>query len=180
MNIRSVSLDDAPQIAAIYAPAVERSHISFEERAPAEGEMRERIRSYTQMYPWLVASEEDATVLGYAYACPHRARPAYRWSAESAIYVREGSQGRGIGKALYFELFRLLKLQRFHSVYAGITLPNDASIALHRAVGFTTVGIFREVGYKCGAWRDTSWWQLQLADSSVPPEEPLRPAEVQA
>jgi phosphinothricin acetyltransferase len=179
MTIRWATLDDAPQVAAIYAPAVENSHISFEERAPTADEMRERIRSYTQTHPWLVATE-DATVNGYAYACPHRSRPAYRWSAETAIYVREDAQRQGIGKALYLELFRLLKLLRFHCAYAGITLPNDASIALHRAVGFTPVGIYREVGYKAGAWRDTSWWQLRLADSEAPPEEPLRPSDLLA
>jgi phosphinothricin acetyltransferase len=118
--------------------------------------------------------------LGYAYACAHRARPAYRWSADSAIYVRQNAQGRGIGKALYRELFRLLKQQRFHGVFAGITLPNDASIALHRSVGFTPVGIYRQVGYKNGAWRDTSWWQLQLETSSAAPAEPLLPSEVNA
>jgi L-amino acid N-acyltransferase YncA len=179
MKIRSATPDDASQIAAIYAPAVENSHISFEERAPTTGEMRERIRSYTQTHPWLVAVDNDA-ILGYAYACAHRTRAAYRWSTETAVYVRSDAQCRGIGKSLYLELFRLLKLLRFHGAYAGITLPNDASIALHRSVGFTPVGIYREVGYKAGAWRDTSWWQLQLGDSTAPPEEPLRPADLLA
>jgi L-amino acid N-acyltransferase YncA len=177
MEIRAANLDDAPQIARIYAPFVEHSHISFEERAPSTDEMRERIRSYTQTHPWLVATE-NAIILGYAYACEHRTRPAYRWSADSAIYMREDARGRGIGKALYLELFHLLKLQRFHSVYAGITLPNDASIALHRSVGFTPVGIYREVGYKNGVWRNTSWWQLQLSDPNAPPDEPLLPKDI--
>lgn len=176
MEIRAANLDDAHQIAAIYAPSVEHSHISFEERAPSPGEMRERIRTYTQTHPWIVATEGD-TILAYAYACAHRTRAAYRWSADSAIYVREDARGRGIGKGLYTELFRLLKLQHFHSIYAGITLPNEASIALHRSVGFTPVGIYREVGYKNGAWRDTSWWQLQLAGVQAPPDEPLLPRD---
>jgi phosphinothricin acetyltransferase len=141
--------------------------------------MRERIDSYTKTHPWLVALENDA-VLGYAYACPHRMRAAYRWSVDTAIYLRGDAQSRGIGKGLYTELLRLLKLQRFHSAFAGIALPNEASIALHRSVGFTPVGIYRKVGYKAGAWRDTSWWQLQLADSTAPPEEPLPLSEVLA
>lgn len=177
MRIRHASLDDAPQIAAIYAPFVERSHVSFEEKAPSVAEMRGRIASYTDKYPWLVA-EEHGDILGYAYACAHRGRAAYRWSVDSAIYMREDARGRGIGKALYTELFRLLKLQGFRSVYAGITLPNDASIALHRVAGFTEVGVYRRVGYKDGAWRDTSWWQLQLDIGDAAPSEPLTPGEV--
>jgi phosphinothricin acetyltransferase len=177
MLIRPVALDDAVQIAAIYAPSVENSHISFEERAPSADEMRNRIRSYTQTHPWIV-SEDNSQLVGYAYACAHRTRPAYRWSAETAIYVHQRAQGRGVGKALYVKLFQLLKLQGFHGVYAGITLPNDASVALHRSVGFKPVGIFREVGYKNGAWRDTSWWQMTLDASAAPPEGPLLPNEV--
>jgi phosphinothricin acetyltransferase len=178
MIIRPVAVDDAAQIAAIYAPSVENSHVSFEERAPTPDEVRERIRSYTRTHPWIVTASEDAGILAYAYACPHRSRPGYRWSVDTAIYVRQGAQGQGIGKALYAELFRQLKLQGFHSAFAGIALPNDASIALHRAVGFTPVGIYRKVGYKNGAWHDTSWWQLQLERSTEPPAEPLLPSEI--
>jgi L-amino acid N-acyltransferase YncA len=176
MNIRHAGPNDAQAIAEIYAPLVEHSHVSFEERAPTATEMAERIRSYTLTYPWLVAEDQDG-ILGYAYASAHRARPAYRWSVDAAIYIREEARGRGVGKVLYGELLRLLKLQRFHSVYAGIALPNDASIALHRSMGFTPVGIYEQVGYKAGAWRDTSWWQLQLAGPDTPPDEPLPPQQ---
>ena len=178
MRIRHATPDDAPQIAAVYAPFVERSHVSFEERTPSAADMRERIASYTEKYPWLVA-EENGEVLGYAYACAHRSRAAYRWSVDSAIYLREDARGRGIGKALYSELFRILKLQGFRNVYAGIALPNDASIALHRALGFTEVGIYRSVGYKDGAWRDTWWWQLPLNSGDAAPKEPLAPGEIE-
>lgn len=179
MRIRHATVEDAAQIAAIYAPLVERSHVSFEEKSPSAAEMRERIASYTEKYPWLVA-EENGAILGYAYACAHRTRAAYRWSVDAAVYLREDARGRGIGKALYRELFRVLKLQGFRSVYAGIALPNDASIALHRSVGFTEVGIYRRVGYKDGAWRDTSWWQLELNSRDARPEEPLQPGEVES
>lgn len=162
MEIRPVILDDAEQIAAIYRPIVEHTAISFEERAPNAAEMRERIRSYTTTYPWLVAISDDE-VLGYAYAIAHMDRPGYRWSVNSSIYLREEARGRGTGKALYAELFRLLEQRRFHAVFAGIALPNEASTALHRSLGFTHVGIYREVGFKFGAWIDTSWWQRRLA-----------------
>lgn len=174
MNIRHATPNDAEAIAEIYAPLVENSHVSFEERAPSATEMAQRISSYSQVYPWLVA-EDERGILGYVYASAHRSRPAYRWSVDVAIYVRDDARGRGVGKALYRELFRLLKLQRYHSVYAGIALPNDASIALHRSMGFTPVGIYTHVGYKAGAWRDTSWWQLQLLGPDTPPDEPLAP-----
>jgi phosphinothricin acetyltransferase len=179
MRIRPATVEDSAQIAAIYAPFVEHSHVSFEENAPDAAEMRERIASYTEKYPWLVA-EERGQILGYAYACAHRSRAAYRWSVDSAIYVRESAQGRGVGKALYSELFRILKLQGFRSVYAGVSLPNDASIALHRSLGFAEVGIYRRVGYKDGAWRDTLWWQLQLDSDDARPEEPVQPGEVES
>ncbi|HLJ84232.1 MAG TPA: arsinothricin resistance N-acetyltransferase ArsN1 family B [Candidatus Eremiobacteraceae bacterium] len=175
MEIRPVILDDAEQIAAIYAPIVEHTSISFEERAPSVSEMRERIRSNTITYPWLVATSGD-DVLGYAYASAHMDRAGYRWSVNSSIYVREDARGRGTGKTLYAELFRLLEQRRFHAVFAGIALPNDASIALHRSLGFALVGIYREVGFKFGAWFDTSWWQRRL--SAEPRDDrPSRPSE---
>jgi L-amino acid N-acyltransferase YncA len=162
MLIRPVKFDDADQIAAIYAPIVEHTPISFEEHAPSAAEMRERIRSYTAAYPWLVAISGD-DVLGYAYACAHRERAAYRWSVNSSIYLREEARGRGLGRTLYAELFRHLETRRFHAVFAGIALPNEASVALHRSLGFTHVGTYHEVGFKFGAWFDTSWWQRRLS-----------------
>ncbi len=171
-HIRLATAGDAAQIAAIYAPVVERTHISFEERAPSADEMRVRMRSTGGKYPWLVAIDGER-VVGYAYAGVHRPRESYRWSVETTVYLDEEARGRGIGKALYLQLLSLLRAQRFHSAFAGIALPNDASIALHRSVGFTHVGTYREIGYKHGAWRDTSWWQLQLTRDDVPPQEPL-------
>jgi L-amino acid N-acyltransferase YncA len=155
MEIRPVTLDDAEQIAAIYAPIVEHTPISFEELAPSAAEIRNRILSYTATYPWLVAAS-GADVIGYAYACAHMDRAAYRWSVNSSIYLREEARGRGIGKTLYSELFRQLEARRFHAVFAGITLPNEASVALHRSLGFALVGIYREVGHKFETWFDTS------------------------
>ncbi len=171
-QIRLATPDDAARIAAIYAPIVEHTHISFEERAPSADEIRERMRSSAGKYPWLVAFDGER-ILGYAYGSTHRTRASYRWSVETTVYIDEAARGRGVGKALYSKLLELLKAQRFHSVFAGIALPNDASIALHRAVGFTHVGTYREIGYKNGAWRDTSWWQMQLAGPDAAPHEPL-------
>lgn len=120
-------------------------------------------------HPWL-AAEIDGVFAGYAKAGPWRTREAYALTAEAGLYVVRQFQGRGVGRALYRELFGRLKAAGFHTVVAGITLPNRASVALHEALGFARVGIFREVGRKFDAWHDTGWWQLML--DSVPISSP--------
>jgi L-amino acid N-acyltransferase YncA len=151
--------------------------ISFEEVVPSVEETRARIETTLLRWPWLVF-EEAGDVLGFAYASKHRERSAYRWSVDVSAYVGVRSRGRGIGRSLYLALFRVLREQGFHHAFAGITLPNDASIALHRAVGFGPVGIYREVGFKFGAWRDVSWWECAIAPPGTPPREPVPLAEL--
>lgn len=166
---------DAAACAAIYAPHVEASAVSFEERAPDAEEMTARIAKVAATHPWLVA-ELDGEVAGYAYACPFQERPAYRWTATVSVYVDERHRRAGVGRALYGELFERLRAQRFRMACAGITLPNAASVALHEGLGFVAVGVNREVGWKDGAWRDVGWWQLELAPAPEgPPPEPLPP-----
>jgi L-amino acid N-acyltransferase YncA len=168
---------DAAPCASIYAPHVEASPTSFEERPPNVDELAERIRRTTRTHPWLVA-EVDGAVVAYAYACPHRARPAYRWAVDVSVYVVDGHQGAGIGRRLYEELLERLRAQRFRTACAGITLPNQASVALHERLGFVAVGAFRDIGWKAGAWRDVGWWQLDLAPGlGDQPAEPLSPGE---
>jgi phosphinothricin acetyltransferase len=174
--IRPVRPDDAEAIAAIYAPIVERTMISFEEIAPSVDETRARIEQIARIWPWLVF-DDGGGVLGYVYASQHRTRAAYRWSVDVSAYVREDARGRGLAGSLYAALFRVLTAQGYHRAYAGIALPNDASIGLHRAVGFTAVGIYREVGYKFGAWHDVSWWERPLA-STAAPREPIPLADL--
>ncbi len=176
MTIRDAEPDrDAAACAAIYAPSVEDAPISFEERAPDAAEMAARIRRIQETHPWLVA-ERGGEVVAYAYACPHRQRTAYRWSVDVSVYVAPGHLGQGIGRALYAELFERLRAQRFRMAYAGITLPNPASVALHESLGFVQVGTMREVGWKLGEWRDVGWFQLELAPATAArPPEPLPP-----
>jgi phosphinothricin acetyltransferase len=107
------------------------------------------------MLPWL-AFDSDGAVLGFAYASPHRARAAYRWSVDSSVYVRSGTRHRGIAKALYGALFELLRRQGYVNVYAGITLPNPASVRLHESTGFSLVGTYARVGFKFGRWHDVT------------------------
>lgn len=166
---------DAAACAAIYAPHVEDNPISFEDHAPDAAEMTVRIQRIQRTHPWLVA-ERGGEVVGYAYACPHRQRTAYRWSVDVSVYVAAGHVGEGIGRALYTALFERLRAQRFRMAYAGITLPNAASVALHESLGFAQVGTMREVGWKLGAWRDVGWFQLELLPAGPErPPEPLPP-----
>jgi phosphinothricin acetyltransferase len=166
---------DAAACAAIYAPSVEGSPTSFEEVAPSAAELGERIERVAATHPWLVA-ESGGEVVGYAYACPHAQRPAYRWAADVSIYVAAGRQGEGTGRALYTELFERLRRQGLRTAVAGITLPNSASVALHESLGFVRVGVLERIGWKDGAWRDVGWWQLELAPGGPEkPPEPLPP-----
>jgi L-amino acid N-acyltransferase YncA len=163
---------DAAACAAIYAPHVEGSVVSFEEQAPDAAEMAARIERYAAGHAWLVA-ERAGRVVGYAYAFPFQERPAYRWSAGVSVYVAEGERGRGVGRALYEALFARLRERRFRMACAGITLPNEASVGLHESLGFEQAGLNPEIGWKNGAWRDVGWWQLELAPPGEgPPPEP--------
>ena len=166
LRIRIATPQDAAAIAAIYAPIVSGSTVSFELDAPSDDEMRRRIEATLPGLPWLVSLDERGDVDGYAYAGKHRERPAYQWSVDCTVYVREGSRGRGVGRRLYCQLLSTLKALGYHHAYAGIAMPNAASVALHTAMGFQSVGTFREVGYKFGAWRDVSWWQCRLGEGA--------------
>ncbi len=174
VEIRSAdAATDAARCAAIYAPYVERGATSFEERPPDADELAARIAAQSQSHAWLVA-ESGGKLAGFAYAGPHRQRPAYRWSVEVSVYVDHRRHGQGIGTALYGGLLTRLRERRFRVACAGITLPNAASVALHERLGFEPVGIYRGIGWKQGAWRDVGWWQLDLEPPGEgPPPEPL-------
>jgi phosphinothricin acetyltransferase len=171
---------DGAACAAIYAPFVSENAVSFEEAPPNAEEFARRIEATSARYPWLVA-EDDGEVAGYAYGSSHRERAAYRWAAEAAVYVGEAHRRRGVGKQLYEALFELLARQGLRTVCAGVTLPNPASVALHEACGFTSVGVYRRIGYKRGQWWDVGWWQLDLqAAGDDPPPEPGPPLRLGA
>lgn len=163
---------DAAACAAIYAPHVEGSAVSFEERAPDATELAARIERYGQSHAWLIA-ERGGEVIGYAYATAFNERPAYRWSASVSVYVSDGARGQGVGRALYEALFGRLRQRGFRTACAGVTLPNEASVGLHEVLGFEPTGVNREIGWKEGAWRDVGWFQLELTPApDGPPPEP--------
>lgn len=170
-HIRVATPADAGQIQAIYAPIVRDTVISFEYEPPTVDEMAQRIAATLPTHPYLVC-EDGGQVLGYIYGSVFRARTAYRWSVETTIYVDSGSRHRGVGRILYRALLQLLRRQGFHSVFAGITLPNASSVGLHEAVGFRPLGVYQEVGFKHGQWRDVGWWRLALSEGP-PAAEPV-------
>jgi L-amino acid N-acyltransferase YncA len=177
--IRLATTTDAREIAAIYAPIVRTTAISFELDPPTEAEMAARVEATLAYAPWLVCAAEEG-VLGFAYAARHRERAAYRWSVDASVYVHERARRRGVARGLYTSLFALLRRQGFYAVHAGITLPNPASVGVHESLGFLPVGVYRSVGYKLATWHDVGWWQLPLRERVGAPAPPLTPAEAQS
>jgi L-amino acid N-acyltransferase YncA len=196
-NIRLATTGDAAAVSAIYAPYCEGSAVSFEQVAPTAEEMAQRIATVTAQRPWIVlegasgpskarrgrasasaggapraSEEDDACVIGYAYASPHNERAAYRWSVSTAIYIDGSHHRRGAGRALYTTLFALLRQLGYRQATAGITLPNPASVGLHAAFGFAPVGVYRQIGYKMGSWHDVGWYQVEIQPASARPADP--------
>ncbi|HEX6714868.1 MAG TPA: GNAT family N-acetyltransferase [Thermoleophilaceae bacterium] len=164
MTVRDADPErDAAACAAIYEPYVTESAISFETEPPSADEMAARIR---KAHVWLVA-ERDGQIVGYAYGGPHRERAAYNRTAEVSAYVDQAAHRTGLGRRLYTELFDRLKERGFRLLVAGITLPNDASVGIHEALGFEPVGVYKNVGFKNGQWWDVGWWQLDLGAPQV-------------
>ena len=169
-EIRPARPDDAGAIAAIYGPYVTDSLASFEEVPPGEEEMAARM-SRAPALPWFVA-ERGGSPVGFAYGAQHRSRAGYRWSVDCSVYLAENERGRGTARALYQRLLPELTALGYVSAFAGIALPNDASVKLHESMGFELVGIYKSVGFKNGTWLDVGWWQRPLRDSPVSPQEP--------
>lgn len=171
MKIRFAAPTDGFAVADIYRPAVLGSAISFELEAPTGTEMGARIGSTIQRTPWLVCVD-DERVLGYAYASAHRDRAAYQWSVDVSAYVHPDAQRCGVARTLYTSLFAILAIQGYRNAYAGIALPNAASVGLHTSMGFTPVGVYRSVGFKHGAWHDVAWFERLLAPREQAPSAP--------
>jgi L-amino acid N-acyltransferase YncA len=169
-SIRDASDGDAAACAAIYAAYVTDTAITFEAEPPSAAEMAERIAAAARGHAWLVL-EDEGRVVGYAYARQFNPRAAYRWSCEVSIYLERGRRRTGAGRALYEALFARLVQRGYRTAIAGMTLPNDASAGLHRAMGFEPVGVLSRVGWKDGAWHDVAWVQRTLAEGDDPPAE---------
>lgn len=170
--IRLATPDDAQGMLEIYAPYITDTSFTFESEVPTTEAFARRIASYLRHWPWLVY-EVDGKVAGYAYGSRYRERVGYQWCVECSVYVHDDYHRRGIAKALYAALFRILKLQGYFNVYAVINLPNDRSVQLHEACGFRWFANYEKVGYKLGKWKTVGWWQLTLNDYIDNPPAPL-------
>ncbi len=170
-GVRLASAEDAAACAAIYAPYVVETAISFELSPPSPSEMAARISRALDNHAWVVL-ERDGRIAGYAYGAPLHARGAYRWSCEVSVYVELGRRRTGAGRALYSDLLARLAARGYLMAVAGMTLPNDASAGLHAAMGFEPVGVYRRIGYKHGRWHDVAWTQRALAAQTADPAEP--------
>ncbi len=166
--VRDATTDDGAACAAVYAPYVTDTAISFEDVPPPAGEMARRITAAQERHAWLVL-EEDGAVVGYAYAGSYKERAAYRWSCEVSVYLATGHGRAGGGRLLYEALFDRLVERGFRTAVAGMTQPNAASEAFHRAMGFEPVGTWRRIGWKHGRWRDVTWAQRSLTTDDGPP-----------
>jgi len=164
--IRAVKLEDAFEIAEIYNYYILNSCVTFEELAVSTEEMRGRIEATNSKFPWLVF-EKDNTVLGYAYATVWKPRSAYKHTVEITVYLNNEATKNGIGSLLYNELIGQLTDLGFHAVIGGISLPNEASIALHEKFGFEKIAQFKEVGYKFKKWIDVGYWELLIHENSI-------------
>lgn len=167
VQIRSATLMDASAVREIYRPYVEESATSFEYHVPSVDEIANRIANSLERWCWLVA-EVNGNVVGYAYGTSHRLRDAYRYSVETSAYVHRDHHRQGIARLLYLALFERLARRGYESAYAGITLPNEASCAFHRSLGFEPIGIFPRVGRKFDRWHDVAWLYRPLGSGDSP------------
>lgn len=177
VNVRLVTPADAAGLLEIYAPHVLHSACTFETEVPSVAAFRDRILAFGHKFPWIVA-EVDGLLAGYVYASTHREREAYRWTCECSVYVHPRFQGKRLAQTLYDVLFRLLALQGLVNVYAGITLPNPASVALHERCGFSPFAVYDNIGYKLGAWHKVGWWKQRLNEYLPLPAPPLLLSEI--
>jgi phosphinothricin acetyltransferase len=171
LTVRPATVEDAAACAAIYAPYVRETTISFELDPPTPEQMADRIAVANERWAFLVL-EDNGRVVGYAYATAFNERAAYRWACTTSVYLSRDQQRIGGGRLLYQGLLSRLAERGYRRAMAGMTLPNEASAGFHRALGFEPVGIYREVGWKFGAWRDVGWFQRTIGEAPDPPAEP--------
>jgi phosphinothricin acetyltransferase len=157
--IRQIVFSDCKSITEIYNYYIETTTVTFEETPITVREMEARVKEISERFPYIVY-EEKGHILGYAYVNTFQSRCAYRFTLENSIYLRNGYQGKGIGRTILSELINEVKKQEIHSIIAKIALPNERSIKLHETFNFKNVGILKEVGKKFNNWIDVGYWEL--------------------
>jgi L-amino acid N-acyltransferase YncA len=171
ISLRPVTTEDAPALAALYAPFVATNAVSFETTVPNAKEMKARITDSKGHYPWIAATDTDSgVVLGYAFAKPFRPFETYRFCAEVAVYTMGEVEGQGVRRALLGSLLATMTTQNFTQAICTLMTPNDKLIQLYEALGFRRAGTYREVNYKNNQWNDVGLWQRELANADTPPD----------
>ncbi|HWM87553.1 MAG TPA: GNAT family N-acetyltransferase [Kofleriaceae bacterium] len=165
--IQLATAGDVPAIAWLVNRAAETGTANFATEPEPVADWLRDWQETAASHPWLVA-RSNGRVLGFAKASPHRARGAYRWTAEVTVYIDESRHGEGLGTALYGALIPLLRAQGFVTLLAGITAGHVASERLHARAGFARCGTFHRSGWKWGAWYDVGYWELQLQGAEEP------------
>ena len=162
MLIRPATERDLPAVAAIYGHEVQTGVATFDLEPRPLAVWEARLAS-TEPGDHLLVADADGEVRGYAYSSAYRPKAGYRHTRETTIYLADGAQGQGFGRRMYGELLDLLVTDGVHLALAAVALPNDASLALHRAFGFEEVGVMRGVGRKFDRWIDVMWLQKPLS-----------------
>lgn len=171
-ELRNFRPADSAEILDIYAPFIEKGGVTFELTTPDIQEYENRLSAIANEYPFLVAVAHDK-VIGFAYACRHRERAAYRWIVETSVYIHAQNRQTGVADALYSELFSILQARNFVWAFAGITLPNLPSVKLHEKFAFEPFALYKDAGWKQDTWHDVVWMRKKLNEASNPPHEPL-------
>ena len=185
VSIRAAREADAPALAAIYAPYVRETAITFEYEPPTAEEFAARMRKTLAFYPYIVA-ECGGELVGYAYASPFKDRPAYDWAVETSIYVAQGHEHEGIGRKLHDALRDCLRAQGVCNMYACIAVPDGQddetltrnSEQFHAHLGYRLVGEFYHCGYKGGRWYNMVWMELMIGEhvaAAYGGQPPVRP-----
>ena len=157
--IRPIHINDVEQLLDIYNYYVKNTIVTFDIEPLTIEIFKKKVELISNIFPFIVF-EENNEILGYAYGSKWRKKPAYNHTVESTVYIKHNTQGKQIGTKLYTELLKQLKQQKFHTVIGGLTLPNEASVKLHKKFGFKEVAHFKQVGYKFNTWLDVGFWQL--------------------
>ena len=167
MQIRAATPEDLPEVSAIYDHYARTTLATFDVESPGPERWAGKVGADRASGDHLlVVVADDGEVRGYAESTMFRPRGAYQLTREVSVYLGLDAQQQGYGRRLYDELLALLRADGIHVAVAVIALPSPASEALHRACGFTRIGVLEEVGWKFGAWVDTAWWQLRLGDEA--------------
>jgi phosphinothricin acetyltransferase len=176
-TIRLAEPTDLEQFAEIVNHYIETTAINFHDRPQSEEDWEATWEVLHERYPFIVA-DTDGLLGGIAYASPWKLRGSYGWTCEVTVYVRAGHERHGLGKALSKRMLDILEAQGYRSIVAVIALPNEASVALHRSLGYTLAGTLKNLGFKLDEWRDVSFWQRNFGDADTPPSDIKPVAEV--